>query len=114
MFQESFELHIKNILKTGLSQPILKLDKSSEPTPQESMELLMHATQTLRDQYFNKHDKARQEIQKRIKVLSLLKEQQFKEIDDLQREKENIRDNAERLAETYEDVCEKQQALLRR
>lgn len=114
IFKDSFENHIRTILKSNVSQPILKLDKSIEPKSQESFELLLQATQVLREQHFTKHDKARQEIQKRVKVLQMLKEQQVREIQQLQSEKDKIRDKAERLAEVYEDIGEKQQQLYKR
>lgn len=114
IFKDSFENHIRTILKSDVSQPILKLDKSVEPKPQEALEVLMQAMQVLREQNFTKHDKARQEIQKRVKVLQLLKEQQLREIQQLQSEKDKIRDKAEKLAELYEDICEKQQTLYKR
>ena len=111
---QAFVVFISNILMSEVSTPILKLDKSSEPSAKEMLELLMHATQTLREQYFPKHDKAKQEIEKRVKVLQLLKVQQLKDLEHLQREKDKIRANAERLAELYEDICDKQQILFRR
>lgn len=74
----------------------------------------MNATHQLREKYFLKHDRARQEIEKRAKLLVLLKEQQRQDIAQLNTDKELIRRNAERLAERYEDACEKQQALFKR
>uniref|UniRef100_A0A336M5T4 CSON012591 protein n=1 Tax=Culicoides sonorensis TaxID=179676 RepID=A0A336M5T4_CULSO len=114
VIKDSFENHIRNILKSNVSQPILKLDKNVEPKPQEALEILMQATQVLREQHFTKHDKARQDIQKRVKVLQMLKEQQMREIEQLQNEKDQIRDKAEKLAEMYEDICEKQNSLYKR
>lgn len=114
IFTDSFETHIRNILKVDTSQPIMKLDKTTDVKPQDALELLMQATQNLREQYFTRHDKARQEIQKRVKILHLLKEQQKKEIQDLTDEKESMRDKAEKLAEMYDDIYEKQQTLLKR
>lgn len=111
---QSFELHIKNLLASKVSQPILQLDKSNEPSPKETLELLMQATQLLRDQYFLKHDRAKQEIEKRVKLLQLLKQQQQQDIVQLQRDKAQMRANAEQLAERYEDIQEKQQSLFRR
>lgn len=110
----SFELHIRDILKSNVSQPILQLDRSAEPTPKETLKLLMNATYQLREKYFLKHDRARQEIEKRAKLLVLLKEQQRQDIAQLNTDKELIRRNAERLAERYEDTCERQQALFKR
>lgn len=114
MLKESFTNQIQAILKSNVSQPILKLDKSTNPTPQESFELLMQATQVFREQYFSRLDKVRQEIEKRVTALQVLKEQQLNEIQLLEKEKESIRDKAEQLAEIYEDVGDKQQSLLER
>lgn len=111
---QSFELHIKNLLASKVSQPILQLDKSKEPEPKETLELLMQATTLLREQYFPKHDRVKQEIEKRVKLLQLLKQQQQDDIVQLQRDKAQIRANAEQLAERYEDIMEKQQSLFRR
>ncbi len=109
-----FETHIKSILATDVLQPILKLNTSSEPTPKESIELLMHAVKILREQYFPKLSKVRTEIDKRVTHLLVLKEQQKLEIAQLRKEKDKIRENAERLAELYEDVSDKQQILFKR
>lgn len=112
--KSEFESHIKSILAADVLQPILKLNTSSEPSPKESFELLTHAVEVLRDRYFPRLNKVRTEIDKRVKHLVVLKEQQKQEIAQLQREKEKIRENAERLAELYEDVSDKQQSLFKR
>uniref|UniRef100_A0A182YHS5 Nucleoporin Nup88 n=1 Tax=Anopheles stephensi TaxID=30069 RepID=A0A182YHS5_ANOST len=114
MLKDSFQKRIHSILKSGLTQPILKLDQTTEPTPQEAFELLTQATRMLRENYFVRHDKARQEIEKREHVLKLLKQQQLNDIEELQAEKQKIRTTAERLAETYEDLCDKQNSLFKR
>jgi Nuclear pore component len=44
----------------------------------------------------------------------LLKEQQKKEIKQLQNNKDQVRDKAEMLAEMYDEKYEKQQALIKR
>lgn len=110
----SFELHIRDILKSTVSQPILQLDRSTDPTPKESLKLLMNATHQLREKYFLQHDRARQEIEKRAKLIVLMKEQQRQAIAQLNTDKELIRRTAERLAERYEDISEKQQAFYKR
>lgn len=112
--KSEFETHIKNILSADVLQPILKLNQTSEPTPKESIELLMHAIEILREKYFPKLSKVRTEIDKRVKHLQVLKEQQKQEIIQLQKEKEKMREKAERLAELYEDVADKQQILFNR
>lgn len=109
-----FETHIKSILSADVLQPILKLNTSSEPSPKESIELLMHAIEILREKYFPKLSKVRTEIDKRVKHLQVLKEQQKQEIAQLQKEKNKIRENAERLADLYDDVSDKQQILFKR
>lgn len=112
--KSEFETHIKSILSADVMQPILKLNNTSEPSPKEAIELLMHAIEVLREQYFPKLSKVRTEIDKRVKHLQVLKEQQKQEIVQLQREKEKIRANAERLADVFEDVSDKQQILFKR
>ncbi|XP_053680044.1 nuclear pore complex protein Nup88 [Anopheles nili] len=114
MLKDSFQKRIQMVLRSGLTQPILKLDQTAEPTPQEAFELLTQATRMLRENCFVRHENARQEIEKRGHVLRLLKQQQLSDIEELQAEKQQIRTTAERLAETYEDLCDKQTALFKR
>lgn len=110
----SFDQHIKNLLKNDLSQPILKLDRSNPPPPQQAFELLINATQVLREKYFVKHEKVIREIENRVKILKMLKKQQFEEIEQLKRDKEEIQDRATKLAEMHEDISEKQKLLFKR
>lgn len=114
IYSNSFETTIRKILQSDCTQPILKLNKSTEPTAKELLELLIQSTQSVRDEQFVKLDKAREEIQKRVKLLNHLKQQQQQDIAQLLIEKNRIRSNAERLAEMYEDICDKQQMLFRR
>lgn len=111
VFSGSFEESIRQILASGASQPILKLN-TKEVSPKESIKLLIDAFQSLREQYFGKHDKVRQKIENRVKILNVLEEQQRQEVAELMAEKEKIRDNAERLAERYEEMNDRQQGLL--
>lgn len=39
LLKGSFDQHIKNILKSDISQPILKLDKSNPPTSRQAYEV---------------------------------------------------------------------------
>lgn len=102
------------MLTTGSSQPILKLDNAQDISPKESLELLIFATQMLREQYILKHDKVKQEIEKRVRILKLMKEQQEQEISHLEVEKAKIKNDAERLAEQYEEANDRQQMLFKR
>lgn len=114
IFSESFESDIKKILSTGVSQPILKLGQSKDITPKECLELLLHATQMLREQHISKHDRVRQELEKRAKILQYIKRQQEEELGQLEGEKTKIRKDAERLAEMYEEINDRQQSLMKR
>ncbi|GAB0100413.1 Nuclear pore complex protein Nup88 [Sergentomyia squamirostris] len=111
---DSIENSILVILKSGISQPLLMLNKNNDPSPQELLELLMHATQTMREQYFPRHEKCRQELKKRVEILQVLHRQQLEEIEDVKLEKNRIRDNAENLAGKYEDLYDRQQSLFKR
>lgn len=109
----SFVDTIRQMLASGTTQPILKLNAGKDATAKESIELLLDAFQRLRDQYISKHNDVRQKIEKRVKVLAVLDEQQRQEVTELIKEKGRLRENAERLAEKYEEIVERQQVLLR-
>lgn len=113
-FSEPFNAQIRKILTSTSSQPILKLDNAKDISPKESLELLIYATQMLREQYILKHEKVKQEIEKRVRILRLLKDQQVQEIAQLQMDKKQIKNDAERLAELYEEANDRQQMLFKR
>ncbi|XP_031625800.1 nuclear pore complex protein Nup88 [Contarinia nasturtii] len=110
VFSGSFVESIRQMLASGTTQPILKLN---ERTPKESLELLLDAFQRLRDQYISKHDSVRQKIEQRVKILRVLDEQQRQEVAELLQEKCKLRENAEHLAEKYEEINDRQQALMK-
>ncbi|XP_055372095.1 nuclear pore complex protein Nup88 [Condylostylus longicornis] len=114
IMKESFVLHISNILKRTVSQPILSLDKNADLSPEEMYKILSQSITTLKDQYFKKHEKVRTEILRRVKILKLLKEQQQKEVENLENENKIIQNESKRLAEKYEKIYEKQQELSNR
>lgn len=84
-----------------------------DASPKESIELILNAFQRLRDQYISNHDKVRQKIENRVKILRVLDGQQRQEVAELLQEKEKLRENAERLAEKYEEINDRQQILLK-
>lgn len=110
----SFDQHVKALLNSSVTQPILKLDKTKPPTSQQAFELLMNTIQVIRENQFQRHDQVRQEIAKRSKILEFMKNQQKDEIAQLNDEKDAIQDKAFKLADTHEDIMEKQQALQKR
>lgn len=112
--KEPFQNYIANILQSGISQPILKLGQTKEPTSQEAYTLLTQATDVLQKHYFAKFERASQEIQKRVKTLQILKEKQKQDLEALEQKKTEIRVNAERLAEKYDDAYERQKTLFKR
>ena len=109
-----FDQHIRALLKSDVSQPILQLDKTKPPSSQQTFQLLMNTLHIMREKQFARHDKVRQEISKRIKILELMKHQQKDEIAELLKSKEQIQEKAYKLADMHEDVMEKQQNLQKR
>ncbi|XP_055844635.1 nuclear pore complex protein Nup88 [Episyrphus balteatus] len=107
----SFVEHIQNILKRSVTQPIMSLDKSAQPKPQESYELLTQTIEVLRTQYMKKHELVRSEFLQKLNAIKLQKEQQRKEIEYLERQKDSIQENAHRLAERFEEISETQDLL---
>ncbi|KAK4878084.1 hypothetical protein RN001_010590 [Aquatica leii] len=114
MLSEPFDMHIYKILKQASSQPILKLSQGENHTQQECYELLQRTSKVFREEYFKHYDKAREEIEKRAKVLQMLKNYQTGEIQKIMEEKQNLQQKAEDLAEKYEDIKDKQETLTKR
>lgn len=77
-------------------------------------QLLYYATNIFRTQHFVRHDKVREEINNKVHALKILKTHLLKELDILMETKKALRQNAERLAEKYEDINDKQKGLARR
>lgn len=76
-----------------------------------TLQLLQQTGQTLRNQHFKHYEKAREDIEKRVKVLQLLKKNQMNELQKLNQEKQILQEKAEQLAEKYEDIKDKQEDL---
>ncbi|EFN85322.1 Nuclear pore complex protein Nup88 [Harpegnathos saltator] len=110
MDKEPFDAYIKKLLKRDISQPITKIGTRSMSLS-ECLELLYHATNIFRTQHFVRHDKVREEINKKVHALKVLKTHLLKELDVLMETKKELRHNAERLAERYEDINDKQKEL---
>ncbi|XP_018300160.1 nuclear pore complex protein Nup88 isoform X2 [Mycetomoellerius zeteki] len=108
--KEPFDVYIKKLLRRDVSQPITKIGSRSMSLS-ESLELLYHATNIFRTQHFVRHDKVREEISKKVRALKALKSHLLKELDTLMETKKELRQTAERLAERYEDINDKQKEL---
>lgn len=98
----------------SLTQPILNLDKTTKLGPIQNLGMLEQVLATFKEHYFQRLTTVRQELERRVKLLTGTKNQQITAIRNLQAECELIRDNAENLAVKYEDICEKQQEYSQR
>uniref|UniRef100_A0A4W6CJE6 Nucleoporin 88 n=1 Tax=Lates calcarifer TaxID=8187 RepID=A0A4W6CJE6_LATCA len=113
---DSFEQHIRNILARSSTNPlVLKAgDKDSSPPPPECLQLLSRATQVFREEYILKQDLAREEMQRRVKLLTGQKNKQLEELALCREERKSLREAAERLADKYEDAKYRQETIMNR
>lgn len=112
----SFESHIRGILSRNSGNPLLlnASNKDSSPPPEECLQLLSRAIQVFREEYALKEDLAREEIQRRVKLLMIQKEKQMEDLQHCKEERIRLKETAERLAEKYEEAKDKQEALINR
>lgn len=75
---------------------------------------MQRTAQVFREEYFKNHTKAREELEKRIQALTMMKSNQQKELKRMLNEKEVLQDKASSLAEKYEDIKDKQDEILKR
>ncbi|KAJ8951120.1 hypothetical protein NQ318_021564 [Aromia moschata] len=114
MLKEPFDQYIQKILMKASSQPLLKLSSSTTQSQEQYYELLQRVAQAFREDYFKHHTKAREEIDKRIQTLNMLKKNQQREIEMMNNEREVLQEKASNVAEKYEDIKDKQDELLKR
>ncbi|XP_061575798.1 nucleoporin 88 [Cololabis saira] len=114
--EDSFEQHIRNILARGSTNPlVLKAgDKDTSPPPAECLQLLSRATQVFREEYFLKQDMAREEMERRVKLLKGQKSKQLEEMTLCREERRSLTETAERLADKYEDAKYRQEVNMNR
>ncbi|XP_061636846.1 nucleoporin 88 [Phyllopteryx taeniolatus] len=110
----SFEQHVRNILARGSTNPLLLKAGDGEPSPQERLQLLSRATQVFREEYILKQDMAREELQKRVKLLRGQRAKQLEEMAQCREERRSLREEAERLADKFEDAKYRQEAVAER
>uniref|UniRef100_H0V1E7 Nucleoporin 88 n=1 Tax=Cavia porcellus TaxID=10141 RepID=H0V1E7_CAVPO len=115
---DSFEKHIRSILQRTAANPAFLKGKSSEkdlaPPPEECLQLISRATQVFREQYILKQDLAKEEIQRRVKLLYDQKKKQLDDLNYCREERKSLREMAERLADKYEEAKEKQEDIMNR
>ncbi|XP_078294029.1 nuclear pore complex protein Nup88 isoform X2 [Panthera onca] len=113
---DSFEKHIRSILQRSVENPafLKSCDRDAAPPPGESLQLLSRATQVFREQYVLKQDLAKEEIQRRVRLLCDQKKKQLGDLSYCREERKSLREMAERLADKYEEAKEKQEDLTNR
>uniref|UniRef100_A0A452UBE4 Nucleoporin 88 n=1 Tax=Ursus maritimus TaxID=29073 RepID=A0A452UBE4_URSMA len=113
---DSFEKHIRSILQRTVANPafLKSSDRDAAPAPEECLQLLSRATQVFREQYVLKQDLAKEEIQRRVRLLCDQKKKQLEDLNYCREERKCLREMAERLADKYEEAKEKQEDLMSR
>ncbi|KAJ8783795.1 hypothetical protein J1605_008838 [Eschrichtius robustus] len=95
-------------------RPLLSSEKDTAPPPEECLQLISRATQVFREQYILKQDLAKEEIQRRVKLLRDQKKKQLEDLSYCREERKSLREMAERLADKYEEAKEKQEDIMTR
>ncbi|XP_008060099.1 nuclear pore complex protein Nup88 isoform X4 [Carlito syrichta] len=113
---DSFEKHIRSILQRSVANPafLKSSEKDIAPPPEECLQLISRATQVFREQYILKQDLAKEEIQRRVKLLCDQKKKQLEDLNYCREERKSLREMAERLADKYEEAKEKQEDIMNR
>ncbi|XP_017375964.1 nuclear pore complex protein Nup88 isoform X3 [Cebus imitator] len=113
---DSFEKHIRSILQRNVANPafLKSSEKDIAPPPEECLQLISRATQVFREQYILKQDLAKEEIQRRVKLLCEQKKKQLEDLNYCREERKSLREMAERLADKYEEAKEKQEDIMNR
>ncbi|XP_028167137.1 nuclear pore complex protein Nup88 [Ostrinia furnacalis] len=83
----TFTAIIQEILAKNVSQPVLNMDKSEEPSLKETLEFLTQVTMKLRGEYIAKQQRAYDVIVKKMKALANLSAQHENWTEDLKRQK---------------------------
>ncbi|KAM4844580.1 nuclear pore complex protein Nup88 isoform 2-T2 [Thomomys bottae] len=97
-----------------LLRPLLSSEKDLAPPLEECLQLISRATQVFREQYILKQDLAKEEIQRRVKLLCDQKKKQLEDLNYCREERKSLREMAERLADKYEEAKEKQEDIMNR
>lgn len=112
----SFEQQMRKILARSSTNPLLIKagDKGASPPPADCLQLLTRATQVFSEEYILKQDMAREEMQRRVKLLMGQKRKQLEEMALCKGERKSLRESAERLAVKYEDAKYRQDTIMNR
>merc|ERR1719411_803749 len=112
--KEPFDKHIGQLLLRTTTNPIIKTSTNSNLSSQECFEILTRSTKVLREEYMDRHEKARREIERRCASLEAKKTQQNMTLVKLTQERFQLRDKAAELSEKHEDLRDTQDNLMLR
>jgi len=122
---EPIEKHLRSLLlRRNASNPILKAagDSAQSMTQQQFLQILVRATQGLREEYLLRQVQAREELKRRVDLLRESKGNQLSQLDELETtSKEDLREKLEQLAdklntaqETQEDLTARADAVIKK
>ncbi|XP_052220932.1 nucleoporin 88-like isoform X2 [Dreissena polymorpha] len=112
--KEPFDEVIRRLLQRNTSNPLIKSRSSTELSQQECYQLLTRATQVFSEEYIQKQELARHEINRRAAILREHKDQQLGDLSVLLQSRDSLSENAERLAGLCEECKETQEDLMKR
>ncbi|KAK7604834.1 hypothetical protein V9T40_006020 [Parthenolecanium corni] len=113
---QEFVNRVRTILKSesGSSRPMLKLDPNVSHASEAYAEILMQEIDDLRADYFGRYQTATKEIERRIKLLAIMKNKQNSEIDELEKRRDDIDAKGAKLMTLSHNIQTKQNNLKRR
>jgi len=109
--KEAFDQHIAKVLQRPTSHPLVHSDSSMQMTGEELLNFLTRSTQTLREEYISRLEKARSEICRKVEILECSKRQQQSQLMKLRGEKKELTSKAASLSETYQDLRDDNERL---
>ncbi|BFZ18644.1 hypothetical protein BsWGS_21683 [Bradybaena similaris] len=112
--REPFSKQMEQILQKRTSNPQLKSGNDSVLPPKDGFQLLSRATQVLREEYIQRQDHARQELDTRINILREHKEHQLQDLKRLIDSRHMLREHARTIAERLESSKDDHENLLKR
>ncbi|CAG5129499.1 unnamed protein product [Candidula unifasciata] len=112
--REPFSKQMEQILQKRTSNPLLKSGNISTLSQQDCFQLLSRATQVLREEYIQRQDLARQELDTRINILREHKEHQLQDLKRLIDSRHILREHARTIAERLETCKDDHENLLKR
>ncbi|XP_064620195.1 nucleoporin 88-like [Lineus longissimus] len=112
--REPFDIHIQNALARDASNPLLKTTSKTDLSPQECFQLLSRSTQIFREEYIQKQELAREDIQRRVRFLREQKKYLSNELQKSREARNILTDKARQMADRYDDTYENQRLIVQR